>query len=112
MGVATMANKNALFVMLVYRLCHSILSILKPVFRQIRLIRCVYNLLRCLDRQIWQLSSIYKTKEVSFNLYDTCNLIAMMPRYSDPIFHVDDNHNDRTDYFTLMHTHGVTRDTN
>ena len=34
-------------------------------------------------------------------------VIAMMPRHSDPIFHVDDNHNDRTDYLTLMHTHGV-----
>ena len=32
------------------RLCH---SILKPVLRQIRHIRCVYNLLRCLDLHIW-----------------------------------------------------------
>ena len=104
-GVAIMVKKNTLFVTLIYRLCHSILSILKPVFRQIQQIHCIYNLLRCLDCQIWQLSSIYKTKEVSLNLYDTCNIITMMPRYSDLIFHADDIHNDRTDYFTLMHTH-------
>jgi hypothetical protein len=27
---------------------------MKPVFRQIRLIRCVYELLRCLHLEIWQ----------------------------------------------------------
>ena len=35
------------------RQCHSILSKLKPVFRRIWQIHCVYNSLRCLDRQIW-----------------------------------------------------------
>ena len=33
----------------------SILSILKPVFRRIQQIHCVYNSLRYLDRQIWLL---------------------------------------------------------
>ena len=36
------------------RLCHSILSALKPVFHRIRQICCYYNSLRCLDFQIWQ----------------------------------------------------------
>ena len=36
------------------RQCHSILSILKPIFLWIRQICCIYNSLRYLDRQIWQ----------------------------------------------------------
>ena len=36
------------------RPCHSILSTLKPAFRWIRQICCSYNLLRCLDLQIWR----------------------------------------------------------
>ena len=37
------------------RPCHSILSVLKPVFCQIRhIIHCAYNSVRCLDLQIWQ----------------------------------------------------------
>ena len=36
------------------RPCHLILSALKPVFCRIRQICCFYNLLRCLDLQIWQ----------------------------------------------------------
>ena len=35
------------------RPCHSILSILKPVFRQLQQI-CTYESLRCLDLKIWQ----------------------------------------------------------
>jgi hypothetical protein len=34
--------------------CPSIWSILKPVFRQVRLIRCTYESLRCLDVEIWR----------------------------------------------------------
>ena len=33
---------------------HSILSILRSVFRRNRQIRCVYNSLSCLDLKIWQ----------------------------------------------------------
>ncbi len=33
--------------------CPSIWSILKPIFCQVRLIRCAYESLRCLDIEIW-----------------------------------------------------------
>ena len=36
------------------RLCHLILSILKPIFWRIQQNCCIHNLLRCLDIQIWQ----------------------------------------------------------
>ena len=36
------------------KLCHSILSILKPVFCQIQHICCAYNSLWCLDLHIWR----------------------------------------------------------
>ena len=35
---------------------HSIFNILKPVFRQIRQIRCIFESLRCLDVEIWGFS--------------------------------------------------------
>ena len=38
----------------VCRLCHLILSILKPVYRQLQQIRCTYESPRCLDLKIWQ----------------------------------------------------------
>ena len=53
-----------------YRPYHSILSILRPVFRQLRQIRCTFELLRSLNPKIWQ------------------------------FFFVDDDDNDTTDYFT------------
>ena len=37
-----------------YRLYHSILTILRPVFRQLRQIRCTFKSLRCLNPKIWQ----------------------------------------------------------
>ena len=36
------------------RPCHSILSILKPVYHQLQHIRCTYESLRCLDLKIWR----------------------------------------------------------
>ena len=36
------------------RLCHSILSILKPVYRQLQQIHCTYESLMSLDLHIWQ----------------------------------------------------------
>ena len=48
-----LCNTNALF-FYACRLCHSILSALKPVFWRLRQICCYYNSLRCLDFQIWR----------------------------------------------------------
>ena len=62
------------------RPCHLILSTLKPVFRHIRQICYAYNLLRCLDLQIWR-----------FCVHDDDN---------------NDNNN-TTDYFTPVHACGV-----
>ncbi len=49
-GVAIVCNKNAVFMTLM----DCILRIIKPVFRQIRLIHCAYEFLRCLDLGIWR----------------------------------------------------------
>ena len=38
----------------VCRACHSILSIFKPVFRQLRQIRCTYESFMCPDIKIWR----------------------------------------------------------
>ncbi len=53
-GVAMMGNQKALFVTLVDLIPRFEAYIyLKPVFCQVRLIRCVYESLRCLDVEIW-----------------------------------------------------------
>ena len=54
MGVAMMTGQHKCTIFDTCRPYHSILSVLKPVFRRIRQICFVYNLPRCLVLQIWR----------------------------------------------------------
>ena len=54
MGVATIANRNTLFVKFIGRTTRFYISILRPVFRQHRQIRCTFESLRYLNTKIWQ----------------------------------------------------------
>ena len=49
-GVATVANKKAIFMTVMDRVPRTS----KPVFHRIQLIRCAYELLGCLHLEIWR----------------------------------------------------------
>ena len=61
------------------RPCHSIVSILEPVFHQLRQIHCTFNSLRCLDVEIWRFLWWHRKQQTDR----------------------------QTDYFTPAYTHGI-----